>query len=108
MKTNFIRTKYGTFGIEQSNNGTSLFVGETKVIEFPKVNWWDTDTILSKVEKNKDLIVKRVGEAANNATPKVERENVETILKDVLDVLGKEDEKGFYKSRIKSVINKLK
>ena len=103
MKTNFIRTKYGTFGVEQSNNGTSLFVGETKVIEFPKVNWWDTDTILNKVEKNK-----RIGEAANNVTPKVERDNVETVLKEVLDVLGKEDEKGFYKSRIKSVINKLK
>lgn len=102
-----IVTRHGEFNVESNGaNGVSLFMEGTKIAEFPKVNWWDKDGILKGLDDNAELIEQRITERVTNRN-KVTKENVTETLEEVLKVLGN-DKKGFYSSRLKQCINKLK
>ena len=63
---NAIQTKYGEFNaVDNNNGGVSLFVGDKKIIEFPNVAWWNLDAIEKAIEKNIELINKRIEERVN-------------------------------------------
>jgi hypothetical protein len=115
---NTIATKYGTFNVtDNGKNGTIICIGNVKIAdlpntslyvkiaEFPNVSWWDLDSLEKAIEENIDLIEKRIEECVN--TPKVTRNNAAEVLEQLISVLGNE-EKGFYSSRLKQCINKLK
>ena len=103
---NAIQTKYGEFNaVDNNNGGVSLFVGDKKIIEFPNVAWWNLDAIENAIEKNIELINKRIDERLN--TLEVTRDNAAEVLEQLINVLGNE-QKGFYSSRLKQCLNKLK
>lgn len=103
---NTITTKYGTFNVtDNGKNGAIICIGNVKIAEFPKVSWWDLDSLEKAIEENIDLIEKRIEERMN--TPKVTRDNAAEVLEQLIQVLGNE-QKGFYSSRLKQCINKLK
>lgn len=100
---NIIQTKYGSFGVgDNGNSGAELYVGNTKVMEFPKVKWWDADSLMDVIEKNIELI--RKNEEKRKA---LTRSDAISTLEELAKVLGNED-KGFYSSRLKQCINRLK
>ena len=103
---NAIQTKYGEFNaVDNNNGGVTLFVGDKKIIEFPNVAWWNLDAIENAIEKNIELINKRIDERLN--TLEVTRDNAAEVLEQLINVLGNE-QKGFYSSRLKQCLNKLK
>lgn len=103
---NAIQTKYGEFNaVDNNNGGVSLFIGDKKIIEFPNVAWWNLDGIENAIEKNIELINKRIEEHMN--TLEVTRDNAVEVLERLINVLGNE-QKGFYSSRLKQCLNKLK
>lgn len=103
---NAIQTKYGEFNaVDNNNGGVALFVGDKKIIEFPNVAWWNLDAIENAIEKNIELINKRIDERLN--TLEVTRDNAAEVLEQLINVLGNE-QKGFYSSRLKPCLNKLK
>lgn len=105
-----IATKFGTFNaVSNGSNGVCLYMANIKVAEFPKIAWWDKDKILKALDANEELINKRIASRVMNTEDKkvnVTRDNVKSVLEDVLQVLSNE-EKGFYTSRIKQCLNKL-
>ena len=102
---NAIQTKYGEFNaVDNNNGGVALFVGDKKIIEFPNVAWWNLDAIENAIEKNIELINKRIEERVN--TLEVTRDNAAEVLEQLINVLGNE-QKGFYSSRLKQCLNKL-
>lgn len=103
---NTITTKYGIFNVtDNGKNGAIICIGNVKIVEFPKVSWWDLDSLEKTIEENIYLIEKRIQECVN--TPKVTRDNAAEVLEQLTQVLGNE-QKGFYSSRLKQCINKLK
>ena len=103
---NTITTKYGTFNVtDNGKNGTIICIGNVKIAEFPKVSWWDFDALEKAIGENIDLIEKRIEEHMN--TPKVTKDNALQVLEQLAQVLGNE-EKGFYSSRLKQCMNRLK
>lgn len=103
---NTITTKYGTFNVtDNGNNGAIICIGNVKIAEFPTVSWWDFDSLEKAIEENIDLIEKRIEERVN--TPKVTKDNATEVLEQLISVLGNE-QKGFYSSRLKQCLNKLK
>jgi DUF438 domain-containing protein len=104
MNKSIITTKYGVFEvINNGNGGTSLYVEDTKICEFPKVHWADKDAIDKAVEQHHEVIEQRIKERVN---VKVTRENAAEVVAQLIDVLGNEN-KGFYASRLKQCLNKL-
>ena len=60
---NAIATKYGTFNVtDNGNGGVALYHGEKKVFDHNNIPWWNTDAILDVLDKNKEVIIKKVGE----------------------------------------------
>lgn len=105
MNKSFITTKYGTFEIvDNGNGGTSLYIGEVKICEFPKVGWWNLDAIETAIEQHHEVISKRVEERSKEV--KVTRENAVEVIGQLIEVLGNEN-KNFYASRLKACLNKL-
>ena len=103
---NTITTKYGTFNVtDNGKNGTIICIGNVMIAEFPKVSWWDFDALEKAIGENIDLIEKRIEEHMN--TPKVTKDNALQVLEQLAQVLGNE-EKGFYSSRLKQCMNRLK
>lgn len=103
-----IQTKYGEFNaVDNNNGGVSLFVGDKKIIEFPNIAWWDLSAIEGAIGENIELVNKRIDERVNPLETKITRDNVESVLKQLICVLGNE-QKGFYSSRLKQCLNKLK
>lgn len=103
---NAIQTKYGEFNaVDNNNGGVALFVGDKKIIEFPNVAWWNLDAIENAIEKNIELINTLIDERLN--TLEVTRDNAVEVLEQLINVLGNE-QKGFYLSRLKQCLNKLK
>lgn len=103
---NAIQTKYGEFNaVDNNNGGVALFVSDKKIIEFPNVAWWNLDAIEKAIEKNIELINKRIEERVN--TLEVTRDNAAEVLEQLINVLGNE-QKGFYSSCLKQCLNKLK
>lgn len=115
---NTITTKYGTFNVtDNGNNGAIICIGNVKIAdlpntslyvkiaEFPTVSWWDLDSLEKAIGENIDLIEKSIEERVN--TPKVTKDNATEVLEQLISVLGNE-QKGFYSSRLKQCLNKLK
>lgn len=104
MSKSIITTKYGVFEVVKSeNNGTSLYVDDTKICEFPKVDWWNLDAIEKAVEQHHEVIGKRIKERVN---VKVTRENAAEVITQLIEVFG-DEQKNFFSSRLKQVYNKL-
>lgn len=103
---NAIQTKYGEFNVvDNGNGGTILCVGDVKICEFPKVSWWNLDGLNKAVEEHHKLIEQRIAERVNKI--EVTRDNAAEVLEQLINVLGNE-QKGFYSSRLKQCLNKLK
>lgn len=103
---NTIATKYGVFGVEDNNNGgTKIYAGSNKVAEFPKLNWWDADKVQDAIEMNIELI--KHNQEKQSESVSVTRDNAVEILEKLTSVLAKENN-GFYSSRLKQCINKLR
>lgn len=105
---NTISTKLGTFNVESNGNGgSSLFIGNSKIAEFSCVEWWNKDLLEEAITANEETIRCRIEERVNNNHTAPTREDAIQVLEEMLEVLG-DEEKGFYKSRLKQCINKLK
>lgn len=105
---NTITTKYGTFNVADNGKGGAIIsVGNVKIAEFPKVSWWNWDSLENAIEQNIEEINKRIEERVNNKSVTITKENALQVLEQLTQVLGNE-EKGFYSSRIKQCMNKLK
>ena len=103
---NTIKTNHGEFNVvDNGNGGTILYVGDVKVFELPNVAWWNLDALEAAIEKNAELITKRINERVNNALV-VTMDNAANVLEQLISVLGNE-QKGFYSSRLKQCLNKL-
>ena len=105
---NTITTKYGTFNVtDNGKNGTIICIGNVKIAEFPTVSWWDFDSLEKAIGENIDLIERRIEERVNGTNVSITKNNALQVLEQLTQVLGNE-EKGFYASRLKQCINKLK
>ena len=105
---NTITTKYGTFNVlDNGKNGTIISIGDVKIMEFSNVSWWDWDSLENAIESDHEEIEKRIKERINNCNINITKENALQVLQQLYDVLGNE-EKGFYSSRLKQCMNKLK
>ena len=105
---NTITTKYGTFNVtDNGKNGTIICIGNVKIAEFPTVSWWDFDSLEKAIGENIDLIERRIEERVNGTNVSITKNNALQVLEQLTQVLGNE-EKGFYSSRLKQCINKLK
>lgn len=105
-KNHIIVTKHGTFFVNPNGNGVTLYYYHSgkRVCGISNVNWWDKDTITELIETHKALFEDTDTE---NTLNYITKDNVKEVLERVAEVLGK-DEKGFYASRLKQCINKLK
>jgi hypothetical protein len=117
---NTITTKYGTFNVtDNGKNGTIICIGDVKIAdlpntslyvkiaEFPKVSWWDWDSLEKAIGENIGLIEKRIEERVNRTDVAITKDNALQVLEQLAQVLGNE-QKGFYSSRLKQCMNKLK
>lgn len=105
---NTITTKYGTFNVtDNGKNGTIICIGNVKIAEFPNVSWWDFDSLEKTIGENIELIEKRIEERVNGTNVIITKSNALQVLEQLTQVLGNE-QKGFYSSRLKQCINKLK
>lgn len=105
---NTITTKYGTFNVtDNGKNGTIICIGNVKIAEFPKVSWWDFDSLEKAIGENIDLIEKRIEERVNRTDVAITKDNALQVLEQLAQVLGNE-QKGFYSSRLKQCMNRLK
>lgn len=102
-----MNTKYGNFEVKDNNNGGAILsMNGVDIIQFPKTAWWNVDGLLKEVEKNGELIEKRLSQRVTTTTPQVNESNVKETLEELMVVLG-DKEKGFFKSRLKQCMNKL-
>lgn len=112
MAKSVISTSIANFDVKDNgNNGTTLFYGGKKVIEFAQVSWWNVDSILNAVECNKEKIQARLkeivsGQGGQNVVEQITKENAVEVLTRLTEVFGNED-KGFYASRLKQCLNRL-
>ena len=105
---NTITTKYGTFNVtDNGKNGTIISVKNVKIAEFSNVSWWNWDSLENAIEQNIEIIEKRIEECFNKKNVTITKDNALQVLEQLAQVLGNE-EKGFYSSRLKQCINKLK
>ena len=105
---NTITTKYGTFNVlDNGKNGTIISIGDVKIMEFSNVSRRDWDSLENAIASDHEEIEKRIKERINNCNINITKENALQVLQQLYDVLGNE-EKGFYSSRLKQCMNKLK
>lgn len=109
-----ITTNYGTFNvIDNGKNGTIVSVGSIRIIEFPKVSWWNRDALEKAIEEHIELINKRIEERVgsftknNNDDVTITKDNALQALEQLVQVLGNQ-ERGFYSGRLKQCINRMK
>ena len=102
-----ISTKVGTFEVsDNGNNGSVISIVGVKIAEFPSVSCWNKDSIENAIEQSEGLIKKRIRERIGKEK-EITKENAVEVLEKLISVLGNEN-KGFYSSRLKQCINKLK
>lgn len=98
---NTITTKYGTFNVTDNGKyGTILSIGNVTIAQFPNISWWNRDLLENAIEQHSE-------ERVNKRNVTITKENAQQVLEQLMQVLGNE-EKGFYSSRLKQCINKLK
>ena len=105
---NTITTRYGTFNVTDNGKyGTILSIGNVTIAQFPNISWWNRDLLENAIEQHSELIEQRIEERVNKRNVTITKENAQQVLEQLMQVLGNE-EKGFYSSRLKQGINKLK
>lgn len=105
---NTITTRYGTFNVTDNGKyGTILSIGNVTIAQFPNISWWNRDLLENAIEQHSELIEQRIEERVNKRNVTITKENAQQVLEQLMQVLGN-DEKGFYSSRLKQCINKLK
>lgn len=105
---NTITTRYGTFNVTDNGKyGTILSIGNVTIAQFPNISWWNRDLLENAIEQHSELIEQRIEERVNKRNVTITKENAQQVLEQLMQVLGNE-EKGFYSSRLKQCINKLK
>lgn len=104
VQTMTIATKLGTFTIvPKDTKGTYIYKNGILVCVADNIPYWDKDGLVEAIETHKELVLEKIG----NEMLFITKDNVKQALERVAEVLGK-DEKGFYASRLKQCINKLK
>ena len=104
VQTMTIATKLGTFTITpKDTKGTYIYKNGILVCVVDNIPYWDKDGLVEAIETHKELVLEKIG----NEFLFITKDNVKQALERVAEVLGK-DEKGFYASRLKQCINKLK
>lgn len=99
-----IATKIGMFTIEpNTNGGTTIYKNGIKVCVATDIPYWDKDSLIDAIESHKELVLEKTKDEMSFIT----KDNVKDALVRIADVLGK-DERGFYASRLKQCINKMK
>ena len=105
---NTITTRYGTFNVTDNGKyGVILSIGNVTIAKFPNISWWNWDLLENAIEQNIDIIEKRIEECFNKKNVTITKDNALQVLEQLAQVLGNE-EKGFYSSRLKQCMNKLK
>lgn len=108
---NSVVTKFGVFNVEKCGNGALVSYGNN-AIEL-KVNWWDRDAIIEKIEKNpkiSELLLRNNIEKPSFEISSVEDaasylEKIDGYLRENISD-GKE--RGFIVSRTSQVVKRLK
>lgn len=110
MNYGTIKTDIATFNIyPNSDNRCTLSYNDHELMVFTDTYWWDKDNILAQIEDNRDSIlnsIKSINEQNSSPAPKVTMNNAKEILMELKELL-KDEEKGFYSSRLQQCINKL-
>jgi hypothetical protein len=74
-------TKFGNFEVsDNGKGGVILSMKGVQIIQFPTTPWWDKDTMLKRLEKNKKVVEKRIAEKFGKETPK--EQTLEDIVTD--------------------------
>ena len=99
-----IVTSLGTFTITpKDTKGTYIYKNGILVCVANDIPYWDKDKLVKGIETHKEFVLAKTG----NEFLFITKDNVKAALERAAEVLGK-DEKGFYASRLKQCINKLK
>ena len=103
-----ISTKFGNFNVVENKkgNGSIILTTDGKKVCETDIVWWDKDNLVRAIEANHVLIEEKLKEIEN--APLVTKENALECLEGLVSVLGDKKDKGFYTSRLKQCINKLK
>lgn len=103
-----IHTKFGIYNIAKNDfnaDRTDVYVGDIKVATLP-CYWWDLDNLEKALEKQQDIIKKRIrerGAEVNKVTP----DNMASLLEECMDLLNK-DKRNSLSSKLAEVVNELK
>lgn len=112
MNYGTIKTDIALFTVyPNSDNRCTLSYNDHELMVFPNTYWWDKDGILAEVEENRDSLLESINAVMSNdqmhiPAPKVTMDNAKEILMELKELL-KDEEKGFYSSRLQQCINKL-
>ena len=99
-----INTKYGVFEVSDNGNGGSvLFMNGKKICEFPKIEWWNSDRLISALDEHDEVVRERI--KASSTSVEITKDNVLAALDALITFFGN-DQKGFYSSRLKQCYNK--
>ena len=78
-------TKFGDFEVSDNGKGGAILsMGGVQIIQFPTTPWWDKDTLLKRLDKNKKLVEKRIAEKVEKESPK--KGTIEDIVTDYKDL----------------------
>lgn len=103
VQTMTIATKLGTFTIVPKDTEITYIYKNGILVCVVDIPYWNKDKLVKAIETHKELVLEKIG----NEFLFITKDNVKQTLERVAEVLGK-DEKGFYASRLKQCINKLK
>lgn len=98
-----IVTSLGTFTITPKDTENTYIYKNSVLVCVVDIPYWDKDKLVKAIETHKELVLAKT----ENEMLFITKDNVKAALERVAEVLGK-DEKGFYASRLKQCINKLK
>lgn len=98
-----IVTSLGTFTISPKDTENTYIYKNGILVSVVDIPYWNKDELVKAIETHKELVLAKT----ENQMLFITKDNVKQALERVAEVLGK-DEKGFYSSRLKQCINKLK
>lgn len=108
-----IITKLGVLNITANStyaDRTDVYSGDIKVATLP-CYWWDKDSLDKALEKQSELIKKRIAERGAEVTH-VTQDNMAALLEECIDLLNKNekdaDKRNAMTSRLAEVVNELK
>lgn len=102
---NAIVTKYGVYNVVKNDKGTTDIMKDGKKVCDTEIQWWDKDSLVNAIEEHHELF--SLKEEQNKIL--VTKENAKECVEGLIKVLGTDKEsKGFYTSRLKQILNKMK